>query len=80
VTGGCRVELKLEKTMTTKTYKQMYEEAARVTGGKYKGYTDGNALSLYVDDKYGVNAAADSAAHDALVDALQPILRSKDDD
>ena len=48
----------------------MYEEAAQETQGSYKGYTDGNALSLYVDDKYNVNAAADSAAHDALISAL----------
>jgi hypothetical protein len=49
-----------------KTYKEMYEEAAAKTNGEYKGYTKGNALSLYVDEKYGVNAAANNAAHDAL--------------
>ena len=57
-----------------KTYRQMYEEAAAVTGGQYKGYSLGNALSLYVDEKYGVNAAASISAKDALVDALQPLL------
>lgn len=56
-----------------KTYKEMYEEAARETNGSYKGYKNGNALSLYVDDKYGVNAAADTAAHDALCDAMSLI-------
>ena len=52
----------------------MYEEAASETfdgeGYRYKGYTEGNALSLYVYDKYSVNAANDTFAHDALVDAL----------
>jgi hypothetical protein len=55
-----------------KTYKEMYEEAAEVInadGGNYKGYTGGNAMSLYVYDKYDVNAADNSAAHDALCDA-----------
>jgi len=53
-----------------KSYKEMYEEAAMATNGKYKGYTGGNALSLYVDDKYDVNAADDSHAHDALCEAM----------
>ena len=52
---------------------EMYERAARAINaknGRYKGYTGGNALSLYVDDKYGVNAAANTAAHDALLEAM----------
>ena len=53
-----------------KTYLEMYTEAMEETKGYYKGYTDGNALSLYVDEKYGVNAAADPSAHDALIEAL----------
>lgn len=53
-----------------KTYKEMYEEAAIETNGEYKGYTKGNALSLYVDDNYEVNAAANSAAHDALCEVV----------
>ena len=53
-----------------KTYREMYEEAAGETNGYYKGYTKGNALSLYVDEKYGVNAAADSKANDALCDVV----------
>ena len=56
-----------------KTYKKMYEEAAKVInkkGGYYKGYTDGNAMSLYVYDKYNVNAASNTAAHNALCDAI----------
>jgi len=53
-----------------KAYKEMYNEAAHETQGYYKGYTDGNALSLYVDDKYNVNAAANPTAHDALIKAL----------
>jgi len=52
------------------TYQEMYEEAARETNGYYKGYTDANALSLYVDDKYDVNAVANPRAHDALLAAL----------
>jgi len=58
-----------------KTYQEMYEEAAEETQGYYKGYTAGNALSLYVYDKYNVNAAANSKAHDALcynVSMIQP--------
>jgi len=51
-------------------YSEMYEEALQETNGSYKGYTDGNALSLYVDEKYGVNAAADPQAHDALCEVL----------
>ena len=62
------------------TYKEMYEEAVQVTGGRYKGYTDGNALSLYVYDKYDVNAVDNSAAHDALIDAFQALNNSESDD
>jgi hypothetical protein len=46
-----------------KTYKEMYEEAAAKTNGEYKGYTKGNALSLYVDEKYGVNADTIAACY-----------------
>ncbi len=61
--------------MSKKTYKEMYEEAAASTRDKegtcrYKGYKKGNALSLYVYDKYNVNAADDYSAHRALIDAL----------
>jgi len=55
-----------------KTYKEMYTEAAHAinrTDGYYKGYTEGNAMSLYVYDKYDINAADNSTAHDALCDA-----------
>ncbi len=55
------------------TYTEMYEKAAKAInakGGNYKGYTGANALSLYVNDKYNVNAAADSSAHDALCDSM----------
>ena len=52
------------------SFLEMYTEAMEQTQGYYKGYTSGNALSLYVDDKYGINAAADSAAHDALIEVL----------
>jgi len=61
-----------------KTYKEMYTEAANVTRGEYKGYTDGNALSLYVDEKYEVNAMENSAALDALFDALWRLPRRDD--
>ena len=44
----------------------MYRRAAKKTNGTYKGYDGANALSLYVDEHYGVNAAADTEAHDAL--------------
>ncbi len=56
--------------MEAKTYKEMYLEAAEQTTGVYKGYTAGNALSLYVDEKYSVNAAAIPEAHNALCEAL----------
>ena len=52
------------------TYLEMYQAAAAETNGSYKGYTGGNALSLYVDDNYGVNAAENSRAHDALCEVL----------
>lgn len=52
------------------TYKEMYERALNNTNGEYKGYTNGNALSLYVYEKYNVNAASNAAAHDALIDVL----------
>lgn len=52
---------------------KMYTEAAHKTNGSYKGYTGGNALSLYVNDKYNVNAAANPQAHDALCEAMQLI-------
>lgn len=55
---------------TNKTYTEMYEEAVAATDGEYKGYTKGNALSLYVYDKYDVNAAANADAHDALCEVL----------
>lgn len=53
-----------------KNYKKMYERALKETGGQYKGYTGANALSLYVDEKYGINAAANTFAHDALCDVV----------
>lgn len=59
--------------MSKLTYSEMYEKAAKAInskGGKYKGYTGGNALSLYVNDKFSVNAADEAAAHDALCDAM----------
>lgn len=60
-----------ESKMTNeKTYLEMYTEALKKTGGSYKGYTGGNALSLYVDEKFDVNAAADATAHDALCEVL----------
>jgi len=60
--------------MAKLTYKKMYEKAAKAineNGGSYKGYTGGNALSLYVNDKFGVNAADETAAHDALCEAMR---------
>ena len=53
-----------------KTYREMYEDAASATEGMYKGYIGGNALSLYVYEKYNVNAAENSKAHDALCDVI----------
>ncbi|EGR0524980.1 TPA: hypothetical protein ACGG8C_001987 [Vibrio cholerae] len=55
------------------TYKEMYTRAAKYINskdGSYKGYTGANALSLYVNDKFNVNAAADTAAHNALCEAM----------
>lgn len=59
--------------MAKLTYQQMYTQAAKEVNknrGNYKGYTKGNALSLYVYEKFGVNAAANSSAHDALCEAM----------
>ena len=59
--------------MAKLTYQQMYTQAAKEiakNGGSYKGYTGGNALSLYVNDKFSVNAADNTAAHDALCEAM----------
>ena len=59
--------------MSKLTYKDMYKKAAKAinkSGGNYKGYTGANALSLYVNDKFDVNAAASTAAHDALCEAM----------
>ena len=63
-----------------KTYKKMYEGAVRKTKGEYKGYAKGNALSLYVYEKYGVNAADNTAANDALCDAVAFLEKGKGDD
>lgn len=55
------------------TYEEMFKKAAEAInakGGNYKGYTKGNAMSLYVNDKFGVNAADNTAAHNALCDAM----------
>lgn len=63
-------------TMTKPTYKEMYKKAAEVInskGGNYKGYTGANALSLYVNDKFSVNAADDTLAHNALCSSM-PLL------
>ena len=53
-----------------RTYAEMYREAAEECNNEneyyYKGFTAGNALSLYVEEKYNVNAAANESAHDAL--------------
>ena len=57
-------------------YLTMYKRAAKKTacdcgGYYYKGYTGGNALSLYVFEKHGgVNAACNDRAHDALCEVL----------
>ncbi len=59
--------------MAKLTYEEMYKKAAELInskGGNYKGYTGANALSLYVNDKFSVNAADDTAAHDALCSAM----------
>ena len=59
--------------MAKLTYSEMYAKAAKAInskGGNYKGYTGANALSLYVSDKVSVNAADETAAHDALCDAV----------
>ena len=58
-----------------KTYQEMCEEAAdncRTEGGEYfyDGYTGGNALRMYVYEKYYVSVADEAAAFIALEDAL----------
>ncbi len=52
-------------------YREMYEKAAKKTKGHYKGYDRGNALSLYVYEKYGVNAASNDKAHDELCNVVE---------
>ena len=41
-------------------------------GWAYQGYTGGNAVSKFFDDKYGVNLAAgwNSRLHDAVADLI----------
>lgn len=63
----------LTKTERKECYSNMYAEAQAETFGYYKGYTGANALSLWVDEKYGVNAAADGEAHNALFEYIQLI-------
>ena len=57
------------------TIQEMYNEAASectdYEGGYfYAGYTAANALSFYVDEKYGVNAADSTEA----LNCLQSVL------
>ena len=55
-------------------YITMYETALRECDGKgYKGHSGVNALSLYVDDKYDINAAVDNIAHDALCEVAKQL-------
>lgn len=63
-----------------KNYRKMYERALKATGGQYKGYTGANALSLYVDEKYRVNAADNTFAHDALCDVVSRMDNEQIDD
>ncbi len=60
--------------MTYNELLEMYKEAADETftgeGYSYKGYTNGNALSLYVNDKFSVNAADSNMANDALCEVF----------
>jgi len=59
------------------TYKTMYKKAVdkifdySPDHGKYKGYTGINAISLYVYDKYGVNATSNSFANEALCEIVE---------
>ena len=50
---------------------KIYKKALEATNGEYKGYTNGNALSLWVYENYGINAACNKAAHDALCTVLE---------
>ena len=67
-------EYKGEKQVRFEEYFNMYQEAASETfnGDEYyyKGYRGANALSLYVHDKFSVNAAESGLAHHALRNAL----------
>jgi len=67
----------LERVARQEEYADMYKGAAYETGGSYKGYTGGNALSLYVDEKYNVNAAANTDAHDELMAVLVTIQENR---
>jgi len=53
-------------------YETMYKRAInKIQDGTYKGYEGVNAYIMYVYNKYGVNAAANSSAHDALCEVLK---------
>ncbi len=60
-------------------YKDIFAEAESQTadgngGFSYKGLTGANALSFFAADKYNVNAADNSAAHDALLTVMAKYL------
>lgn len=53
------------------TYYQMCRAAVthiNKNDGLYKGYRKGNAISLYIYDHFGVNAASNNWARDAICD------------
>ena len=54
----------------TISIRKMYEEAALRTNGCYKGYIGGNALTMYVWDKYHVNTSYTTEARNELDNAL----------
>ena len=53
--------------------KQLVESAieyiADELNGNYKGYTEGNAVSLYMNDEHGINVTCDDEAKRAFSDA-----------
>ncbi len=53
-------------------YEKSYQDICDEEGVcRYNGYMNGNALALYVDNKYSINAADNSSAHEAMINILE---------
>ncbi|MCF6443083.1 hypothetical protein L1077_27020 [Pseudoalteromonas luteoviolacea] len=56
-------------------YIKLYQEAAEhikhELDGNYDGYTGANAVSKYINDKHGINAANETVAGNALAEVME---------